>query len=58
MKMKLRKSLTDADWDEIVKEGPGVRMYNGKKTLFWNGENLRNEYGRLLIYDKDERNSA
>lgn len=55
MKLNLKKSLTDAEWDEIVKEGLGVRHYQGKKTLFWNGENLRDESGEYLIYNFTER---
>ncbi|GFH61895.1 hypothetical protein CTEN210_18371 [Chaetoceros tenuissimus] len=41
------------EWRRFI---PGVRMYKGKKTLFYNGEKL---FGILnpLIYDKEERNS-
>ncbi|GFH61970.1 hypothetical protein CTEN210_18446 [Chaetoceros tenuissimus] len=45
------------EWRRFI---PGVRMYKGKKTLFYNGENLweRNGddlNGRPLIYDEEER---
>ncbi|GFH57874.1 hypothetical protein CTEN210_14350 [Chaetoceros tenuissimus] len=45
-------------WAEIVALGPGVRMHNGKKTLFWNGEKVRDEHtGEFLIYNREERDS-
>ena len=45
------------EWRRFV---PGVRMYNGEKTLFYNGEKLweGDEHdGHPLIYDEEERNS-
>ncbi|GFH62017.1 hypothetical protein CTEN210_18493 [Chaetoceros tenuissimus] len=36
--MRLTHYPTEQEWEEFVKEGPGMRMYNGKKTLFYNGE--------------------
>ncbi|GFH57038.1 leucine-rich repeat domain-containing protein [Chaetoceros tenuissimus] len=36
---------------------PGVRMFKGKKTYFYNGEKLWDEERGLLIYDKEERNT-
>ncbi|GFH47151.1 hypothetical protein CTEN210_03626 [Chaetoceros tenuissimus] len=56
--MKLQKSLTDAEWAEIVAVGPGVRVYNGKRTLFYNGELLWEEDTlELLIHDWEERDT-
>lgn len=52
--------LSDAEWQEIQKLGPGVRMYEDKKTLFWNGEilyNRRDDTRKYLIYDYEERQS-
>ena len=41
------------EWQRFI---PGVRMYKGKKTLFYNGEVLFYENtGQLLIYDRKER---
>ncbi|GFH44713.1 hypothetical protein CTEN210_01187 [Chaetoceros tenuissimus] len=41
------------EWRRFI---PGVRMYKGKKTLFYNGEILVDaENGEWLIYDKEER---
>ncbi|GFH50059.1 hypothetical protein CTEN210_06535 [Chaetoceros tenuissimus] len=43
------------EWRRFV---PGVRMYKGKKTLFYNGEKLYDrENEEYLIYDKEEQNS-
>lgn len=45
------------EWRKFI---PGVRMYKGKKTLFYNGEILweKNWWdGGPLIYNKEERNS-
>ncbi|GFH57163.1 hypothetical protein CTEN210_13639 [Chaetoceros tenuissimus] len=50
------------EWQRFI---PGVRMYKGKKTLFYNGEILSKEiplqyYGQgieFLIYDEEERQS-
>ncbi|GFH44367.1 leucine-rich repeat domain-containing protein [Chaetoceros tenuissimus] len=45
------------EWRRFI---PGVRMYKGKKTLFWNGEKLWEgdfHAGRPLIYDHEERGS-
>ena len=41
------------EWRRFI---PGVRMYKGKKTLFYNGENLWDkENGRRLIFSQEER---
>ena len=54
--MKLQKKLTDAEWEEIVEEGPGVRNYRGKRTLFYNGEKLYDEdIHEYLVQDREER---
>ncbi|GFH51846.1 hypothetical protein CTEN210_08322 [Chaetoceros tenuissimus] len=59
MKSKLGKSLTDTEWVEIVALGPGIRMYKGKKTHFYNGEKIWE--GMLtfirhnLVYNWEER---
>ena len=42
------------EWQRFI---PGVRMYKGKKTLFYNGEILRDEELTPLIYDFKERQS-
>ncbi|GFH57099.1 hypothetical protein CTEN210_13575 [Chaetoceros tenuissimus] len=43
------------EWRRFI---PGVRMYKGKRTLFYNGENLLDfETGEWLIYNKAERDS-
>ncbi|GFH57227.1 hypothetical protein CTEN210_13703 [Chaetoceros tenuissimus] len=43
------------EWQRFI---PGIRMYKGKKTLFYNGENLYNkEIDEWLIYHQDERES-
>ena len=52
------------EWRRFI---PGVRMYKGKKTLFYNGEILFDsyiyEYGEddedeiFLIYNEEERKS-
>ena len=60
MRLKLQNALTDVDWKEIVTLRPGVRNYQGKKTLFYNGDILWDDgflLGRPLIYDKEERES-
>ena len=36
---------------------PGIRMYKGKKTYFYNGEKLRDDENGWLIYDKEKRQS-
>ncbi|GFH52531.1 hypothetical protein CTEN210_09007 [Chaetoceros tenuissimus] len=41
------------EWRRFI---PGIRMYNGKKTLFYNGEKLRWEGGQGY-YNKKERNT-
>ena len=41
------------EWRRFI---PGVRMYKGKMTLFYNGEILI-EYGEFVVYDKEERKS-
>ena len=41
-----------------MKEGPGVRIYKGKRTLFYNGEKLwegSEILGHPLVHDKEER---
>ena len=43
------RSPTKAEWKEFEKAGPGVRMYRGLKTLFYDGG--------PLVYDEDERDS-
>ncbi|GFH44715.1 leucine-rich repeat domain-containing protein [Chaetoceros tenuissimus] len=41
------------EWRRFI---PGVRMYRGKKTLFWNGEKLwDDENGEYLVYDEQGR---
>ena len=45
------------EWRRFI---PGVRMYKGKRTLFYNGEILWDEdygYGHPLIYEEEERQS-
>ncbi|GFH44375.1 hypothetical protein CTEN210_00849 [Chaetoceros tenuissimus] len=46
------------EWQRFI---PGVRMYKGKKTLFYNGEKLWDWNARglreYLIYNKEERHS-
>ncbi|GFH57181.1 hypothetical protein CTEN210_13657 [Chaetoceros tenuissimus] len=44
------------EWRRFI---PGVRMYKGKKTLFYNREILwgGDEFGHPLIYDEEERDS-
>ncbi|GFH57067.1 cell surface protein [Chaetoceros tenuissimus] len=47
------------EWRRFI---PGVRMYKGKKTLFYNGEKLMipegdNREDEFFIYDKEERDS-
>ncbi|GFH57562.1 leucine-rich repeat domain-containing protein [Chaetoceros tenuissimus] len=46
------------EWRRFI---PGVRMYKGKKTYFYNGETLWEGEpqwdGHVLIYDKEERRS-
>ena len=56
--MKLQRKLTNKEWAEVVALGPGVRMYRGKKTLFYNGETLFDYQSQWWkIHDFDERNS-
>ncbi|GFH48734.1 hypothetical protein CTEN210_05210 [Chaetoceros tenuissimus] len=52
---KRSKYPTQAEWDAIVKEGPGVRMWKGKMTLFYNGEKLWDEENGYLVYSEEER---
>ena len=40
------------EWCKFV---PGVRMYKGKKTLFYNGSQLIDSKGFPLLYSKEER---
>ncbi|GFH57059.1 hypothetical protein CTEN210_13535 [Chaetoceros tenuissimus] len=43
------------EWRRFI---PGVRMYKGKKTYFYNGEILRDvETKKYFIYDKEERDT-
>ncbi|GFH47850.1 hypothetical protein CTEN210_04326 [Chaetoceros tenuissimus] len=45
------------EWRRFI---PGVRMYKGKKTLFYNGEMLYSgddTFGDYYIYDEEERNT-
>lgn len=64
MSRQFRK-LTNNEWAEIERDGPGSRLYRGKQTLFYNGEilyeNDDNEYGDLedflRVYDEDVRDS-
>ena len=40
--MRLQRGFTNKEWKEIgekYRDG-GVHMYRGKKTFFWNGEEL------------------
>ena len=48
--------VTTHEWQNFV---PGVRMYKGLKTLFYNGEKLWNGkcFGNPLVHDKKERHS-
>lgn len=48
--------VTIYEWQNFV---PGVRMYKGLKTLFYNGEKLWNGkcFGNPLVHDKKERHS-
>ena len=41
------------EWQQFL---PGSRMYKGKKTLFYNGEQLHDREN-VLIYDEEERES-
>ena len=53
--MKLRRNLTDKEWEEIVALGPGVQTFQGKKTLFWNEVSLYDENtGEYFNHDKEE----
>lgn len=64
MSRQFRK-LTNNEWAEIERDGPGSRLYRGKQTFFYNGEilyeNDDNEYGDLedflRVYDEDVRDS-
>ena len=43
------------EWRRFI---PGVRMYKGKKTLFYNGEKVFDVENReYLIYDEEEQES-
>ncbi|GFH58472.1 leucine-rich repeat domain-containing protein [Chaetoceros tenuissimus] len=56
--MKRSRNLTRAEWDAIVEEGPGMRMWKGKMTLFYNGEKLFDDENReYLMYSKEQRES-
>ncbi|GFH57184.1 hypothetical protein CTEN210_13660 [Chaetoceros tenuissimus] len=50
--------ISTEEWNEIVNEGPGVGMYKGMRTLFWDGRNLWDRNRRMyVIYDEAERQS-
>ena len=54
--MKLSHYPTEQEWEEFARHGPGSRMYNGKMTLFYNGEKLWDGENReRLIYNYQER---
>mgnify|MGYP001305146542 CR=1 FL=1 len=56
----MKITISEEGWEAIGKEGPGVRNYKGKVTLFYNGEILwegNDEVGHPLIYDWEERDS-
>ena len=36
--MKLQRNLTSKEWAEVAALGPGIRKYQGKVTVFYNGE--------------------
>ncbi|GFH47099.1 hypothetical protein CTEN210_03574 [Chaetoceros tenuissimus] len=56
--MKLQRKLTNKEWKEIVKKGPGIRNYRGKRTLFYNGEILFDDDTiEPLVYDYEERDT-
>ena len=56
--MKLQRKLTKKERKEVEALGPGVRMYKGKRTLFWNGEKLWDDDARFFIgYKWGERRS-
>ena len=41
------------EWRRFI---PGIRMYKGKMTLFWNGEKLHDDENyEFLLYDRKER---
>ncbi|GFH50104.1 hypothetical protein CTEN210_06580 [Chaetoceros tenuissimus] len=42
------------EWRRFI---PGIRMYKGKKTFFYNGEKLWDDNGVWLIHDEEERQS-
>lgn len=45
--------VTPEEWQQF---SPGSRMYKGKKTLFYNGEQLWDREN-FLVYDEEERDS-
>ena len=50
--------VSKEEWNEILEKGPGVRMYKGLQTLFYNGEKLwEGDFynGKPLVYDRKER---
>ena len=49
----IKMRVQTEEWRRFI---PGVRMYKGKKTLFYNGEILW-ENGKSLIYDQEKRQS-
>jgi hypothetical protein len=58
--MRLQRGFTNKEWKEIgekYRDG-GVHMFRGKKTYFYNGEELwDDENDEYLIYDLFERES-
>ena len=48
--MKMR--VQTEEWRRFI---PGIRMYKGKKTYFYNGEKLRDDDYDSLIYSWEER---
>lgn len=56
----MKINFSESEWKTIRKKGPGVRVYGGLKTLFYNGEKLwegDEDYGDPLVYNKTERRS-
>ncbi|GFH52545.1 hypothetical protein CTEN210_09021 [Chaetoceros tenuissimus] len=58
--MRLQRKLTKKEWAEIgekYKDG-GVHMYRGKRTLFYNGEKLRDTNNwKKIVYNDEEHDS-
>ncbi|GFH50113.1 hypothetical protein CTEN210_06589 [Chaetoceros tenuissimus] len=54
----MKITISDEEWEAIGREGPGVRMYRGLKTYFYNGEELWNLASEKHIVHTDaERQS-